>query len=320
MHAEILSGNTPCPLGCPLADDTILVGRDRLHNPPGEFTVVKCRTCGLMRTDPRPTPETIGYYYPDNYGPYLGTRVDHAKVSSGPLPVWKRLAKKVFQFNTQHLPPLPPGRMLEVGCASGAFLHKMACQDWEVEGVEFSQDAAHSARSLGYSVYTGRIEDVPDPNYLYDLVVGWMVLEHLHNPLLTLNKLHRWVKPGGWLVISVPNAAALEFRLFKDAWYALQLPNHLFHYTPQTLEMLLARAGWHMEKAFHHRILTNLIASLGHCLQDKKPWSRLARCMVNLPNSGVAVNVALYPLAYVLSLFGQTGRMTVWAKRMERLS
>jgi 2-polyprenyl-3-methyl-5-hydroxy-6-metoxy-1,4-benzoquinol methylase len=317
MPPEVQLENTACPLGCPPADETILVGRDRLHNLPGEFTVVKCRTCGLMRTDPRPTPETIGYYYPDDYGPYLGTRVDPTRVSSGPLPVWKRLAKKVFQFNTQRLPPLPPGRMLEVGCASGAFLHRMACQDWKVEGVEFSQEAAHSARSLGYSVYTGSIEGAPDLNHLYDLVVGWMVLEHVYDPLLALKKLHGWAKPGGWLAISVPNAAALEFRLFKGAWYALQLPNHLFHYTPQTLEMLLERAGWRMEKVFHQRILTNLVASLGHCLQDKKPRSKLLGYLANFPGRGVGGNLLLYPAAYVLSLFGQTGRMTVWAKRRE---
>lgn len=145
-----------------------------------------------------------------------------------------------------------------------------------------------------------------------------MVLEHLHNPLLALKKLHRWVKLGGWLVVSVPDAAALEFHLFKDIWFALQLPTRLYHYyTPRTLEMLLARAGWRVERVFHQRVLTNLITSLGHRLQDKNPRSRLASCVVNLPSRAVAVNVALYPFAYVLSLFGQTGRMTTWAKKIE---
>lgn len=314
---EILLENTACPFGCPPEYETMLVGRDRLHNLPGEFSVVKCRTCGLMRTNPRPTPESIGFYYPDNYGPYIGTLVPRGMAACGLVPLWKRLLKKIFQFNTQRLPPLPKGRMLEVGCASGAFLHRMASQGWEAEGIEFSKDAANSARSLGYSVYTGTIEDTPDPNHFYDLVVGWMVLEHVHDPLLALKKLHDWVKPGGWLVISVPNTATLEFRLFKDAWYALQLPTHLYHYTPRTLEMLLARAGWCVKKVFHQRILTNLVASLGYCLQDKKPRCRLANYLIDFSSSGVAVNGLLYPLAYVLSLFGQTGRMTVWTQRMK---
>lgn len=317
MPPEVQLENAACPLGCPPADETILVGRDRLHNLPGEFTVVKCRICGLMRTDPRPTAETIGYYYPDNYGPHIGTRVPHRRVEYSLMPLWKRLLKRIFQFNTQCLTPLPPGRMLEIGCASGAFLHRMACQGWEVEGVEPSEDAANSARSLGYSVYTGRIENAPDPNHFYDLVVGWMVLEHIHDPLLVLKKLHSWVKPSGWLAISVPNVAALEFHLFKDAWYALHLPAHLYHYTPRTLEMILTHAGWRVERVFHQRVLTNLAASLGYFLQDKNPQSKLAGYLVDFPSHGVAVNVLLYPLAYILSLFGQTGRMTVWAKRRE---
>ena len=135
---EVILENAACPLGCPPADETVLIGRDRLNNLPGEFTVVKCRTCGLMRTEPRPTPETISFYYPDDYGLYQGTRVDPNKLSDEPLTLWKCLAKKVFQFNTQRLPPLPSERMIEVSYASGAFLHRMACQGWKVEGVEFS--------------------------------------------------------------------------------------------------------------------------------------------------------------------------------------
>ncbi len=314
---DVQMENTACPLGCPPADETILLGRDRLHNLPGIFTVVKCRTCGLMRTNPRPTAETIGYYYPYNYGPHVGTRVPHQSVECNSIPFWKRFLKKIFQFNTQRLMLLPPGRMLEIGCASGSFLHQMACNGWEVEGVEPSEDAANAARSLGYLVHTSRIEDIPDTHRLYDLVVGWMVLEHVHNPLSVLKKLHRWVKPGGWLAISVPNAASFEFNLFKDAWYALHLPAHLFHYTPRTLERVLVQAGWRVEKLFQQRVLTNLIASSGYRLQDKDPQSRLGKFLVDLPANGVMVNVLLYPFAYLLSLFGQTGRMTVWAKRME---
>ena len=61
MPAEILLESAACPIGCPPTDETILVDRDRLHNLPGEFTVVKCRNCGLMRTNPRPTPETNSF-------------------------------------------------------------------------------------------------------------------------------------------------------------------------------------------------------------------------------------------------------------------
>ena len=112
----------PCPLGCSGGDSVLFVGRDRLQNLPGEFSVVKCRSCGLMRTNPRPTPESMGYYYPDDYGPYQGTRVDIPRQEMKIILKAKYLAKRLFEFNTYRMPVLPPGRMLEVGCASGAFM------------------------------------------------------------------------------------------------------------------------------------------------------------------------------------------------------
>ena len=75
MIDSIQMEDVPCPFGCPQNDEVVLTGHDLLHNLPGEFTVVKCRSCGLMRTNPRPTQETISFYYPDRYGSYLGTRV-----------------------------------------------------------------------------------------------------------------------------------------------------------------------------------------------------------------------------------------------------
>ncbi|MHB8171592.1 MAG: class I SAM-dependent methyltransferase [Thermincolia bacterium] len=313
---EVKLEETPCPLGCSEGDREVFGGHDRLHDLPGEFTVVKCRTCGLMRTNPRPTPETIGFYYPEDYGPYQSTRVEVVKISGEPRPIWKRLVKRIVQFNTDCLPLLPKGRMLEVGCASGSFLHRMSGEGWEVEGVEFSAKAASLARSLGYKVHAGSLETAPEPDHPYDLVTGWMVLEHLHDPILVLRKLYRWTKPGGWLVVSVPNAESLEAHIFKDCWYALQLPTHLYHYTPRTLEMILAKGGWRIKRIFHQRVLGNLVASLGYVLQDKQCMPCLARMLIDLPGCSGRSNFYLYPLAYLMSVLGQTGRMTIWARRI----
>ncbi len=305
----------PCPLGCRGEDEIILKGRDRLHGLPGEFLVVRCSTCGLIRTNPRPTPKTIGLYYPDTYGPYQGTKITADRLHCNPRPLSKRIVHQVFQFNTNRLPPAKPGRMLEIGCASGAFMHRMAAEGWKVEGIEFSPQAAENARALGYHVHAGSLEEAPEPQQLYDLVVGWMVLEHLHDPVLALRKLAKWVHPGGWLAISTPNAAALEFSLFKDCWYSLHLPNHLYHYTPKTLQKVLEQGGWQIERVFHHRVLSNLFASFGYVLQDHGYNNKFTNFFVDFPQKSKLRNYLLYPLAYVLSLLGQTGRMTVWARK-----
>jgi 2-polyprenyl-3-methyl-5-hydroxy-6-metoxy-1,4-benzoquinol methylase len=315
---NVILEDVPCPLGCPKSDEAILTGRDLLNGLPGEFTVVKCGTCGLMRTTPRPLPETIGFYYPDDYGPYLGTVVQQTalKQTSTIKKLLKLVVKQVFKFNTNTLPPLPPGRMLEVGCASGAFLHQMAGQGWQVKGIEFSEKAAQTAAQLGYCVHTGPLETAPEPSEPFDLIVGWMVLEHLHDPVGGLIKLREWAKPGAWLALSIPNSASLDFRLFKDKLYALHLPNHLYHFTPETLRQVLQAGGWKLEKVHQQRVLNNLIGSIGNVLRDKG-FSCLGQKLINFPERlGYWVYVH-YPLAWVLSLFGQTGRMTVWARRLD---
>lgn len=303
-----------CALGCPKSDVVVLIGRDLIHELPGEFPVVRCRICGLMRTNPRPTSDTIGFYYPDNYGPYEVTHVPKAKPAFGVKKLLKPLVKRVFNFNTTPLPSLVPARLLEIGCASGAFLHHMAGQGWQVEGIEFSEKAAKSAAEHGYRVHAGALETAPPPNEPFDLIVGWMVLEHLHDPIGGLRKLCEWAKPGSWLVLSVPNAGSLEFRIFKEKWYALDVPRHLFHFTPETLGRVLRAGGWALEKVYHQRVLSNLIASCGYLLRDRG-FVGLGQKLIDFPERAGKFHYALYPLAWCMSLFGQTGRMTVWARK-----
>lgn len=303
-----------CPLGCPKSDETVLTGRDLLHGLPGEFTVVKCCTCGLMRTNPRPTSDTIGFYYPDDYGPYLGTQVRQTKSISVVKKLLKPLAKRIFNTQSQELPNMAPTRMLEIGCASGAFLHQMAGQGWQVEGIEFSEKAAQAASQLGYKVHAGPLESAPAPEQPLDLIVGWMVLEHLHDPIGCLRKLHEWGSTGAWLVLSVPNANSKSFWFFKNGWYDLHLPNHLFHYTPQSLAQVLEAGGWTLEKVHHQRTITNLIVSTAYVVEGKG-WTSLGKWLRDLAGRGGKWFYLLFPIAWILSVFGQTGRMTVWARK-----
>jgi len=310
--------DAPCPLCRSRRDEVLLTGHDRLLGLPGSFTVVKCRGCGLVRTNPRPTRDSIHIYYPDHYGPYIGTKASRPIAQPGqtrlPAPL-KSLGRTVLDAKTMALPALLPGFMLEIGCASGAFLQRMALRGWQVEGIEFSRAAAREAMALGYEVYSGSLEDAPRPAQAPDLVVGWMVLEHLHDPLGCLRKLSQWASPGAWLVVSVPNIASWDFRLFKDAWYALQLPNHLYHFSPSTLDRLLQQSGWQRCRIFHQRVLSNYLGSMGHVLSENGSKNRVTQWLNDYPQNAGRLHYWLHPIALALSALGQTGRMTVWARK-----
>jgi 2-polyprenyl-3-methyl-5-hydroxy-6-metoxy-1,4-benzoquinol methylase len=164
-------------------------------------------------------------------------------------------------------------------------------------------------------VHIGTLETAPDPDEQFDLVVGWMVLEHLHEPVEALRKLLGWTRPGGWIALSVPNAGAVEFRLFRDRWFALQLPTHLYHFTPATVRATLEQAGWKFDRIHHQRTLSNMIASSGQWIEDLQGNGRIARALRGYPENRGRKEYYLFPLATILSLMGQTGRMTVWAQR-----
>jgi 2-polyprenyl-3-methyl-5-hydroxy-6-metoxy-1,4-benzoquinol methylase len=288
-----------------------------MHGVPGEYNIVKCLSCGLMRTNPRPTPETIGVYYPDDYGPYLDTMIQLDSNENGSNNVkhfLKKIVNRIFNVNSTLIPKLTPGRLLEVGCASGSYLDYMARKGWDVQGIEFSDKFAQLARDAGHKVQSGSLETALEPDEPFDLIVGWMVLEHLHDPIIGLRRLNKWAKPGAWMALSVPNAKSVEFNFFKDKGYALQVPTHIYHYTPQSFEKVLNAGGWNIEKIYHQRTLNNIIGSIGYVLRDKG-FTRIAESFIRFPQKGGRVNYLLYPFALLLSFFGNTGRMTVWARK-----
>lgn len=316
MPPSVRLESVACPLGCASADVPVVRGHDLLHDLPGEFTVLRCVACGLQRTSPRPTPETIGVYYPADYGPYMGTRVENGGADGrGLKSTLLGFAKRIFDTKAQALPRMTPGRMLEIGCASGSFLHRMAQCGWQVEGIEYAETAAKSARALGYAVETGALETIEKPADSYNLIVGWMVLEHLHQPVESLRKLASWARRDAMLVVSVPNAGSAESRIFGSCWYALQLPTHLFHYDTSTITKVMQAGGWHVMRTIHHRSLANLVASTGYWLRDHG-LARLGQRFIRFSETGGRLGALLtFPLALPLAWFGQTGRMTVWARR-----
>lgn len=310
VHLE----DKPCPMSCERDDEIVLRGRDRLHDIPGIYNVVRCRSCRLMRTNPRPTPDTIGVYYPSDYQPYLSSKVGSA-TPSHQKKSWRTSLKTILNLDPKPLPDIPPGRMLEVGCASGAYMHQMAQAGWQVAGIEYSPEAAENAQKLGYEVYCGPVETAPEPAEPYDLITGWMVLEHLHDPAVALKRLHRWSTPGALLMLSVPSADLLEFKLFKDRWFALQLPGHLYHFTPRTLSALLAQNGWQTEKTVWHKNPNNTLLSFKYIAQDRG-LHRVADFLESVAYRGRFGRARLL-LGLLLGFFKQSGRITVWARRID---
>ena len=263
-----------------------------------------------MRTAPRPTQETIGAYYPGAYGPYVpGTPA----LVPGPL---ERLRTALRLDGTRKLlPPLQPGLALEIGCAAGRFMSKLRRHGWTVHGIEPSPQAAAEARALGFPVHVGPLETAAPPAERYDLVVASHSFEHLHAPLDGFQRLRAWSRPGATLACAVPDAGGLLFRRFRGAWYDLDVPRHLFHFTPATLTAMLAKAGWKVERVRPEMTLNGLAGSLGYFLRDRSGGtSAMGEALLRFPEVRSPLKMLTWPLELLLTAFRQTGRMVVWAR------
>lgn len=303
---EVELENVDCPNLCVERSIKVLEGRDRLHNLPGVYGVYRCLGCGLERTTPRPTSNTMGYYYPSEYAPYKEKKIRKPRAGI------KFFFAKLLGLYGKNLPSITPQRMLEFGCSSGSYMEYARSLGWVVDGIEFSEAASNIARNKGFKVQSGAIEQALPPGELYNLIVGWMVLEHVHQPVDVLKKLRKWIDPSGYLVISVPDRKSINRYIFSECSYDLQLPTHLFHFDKRSLTITLNNAGWNVEKFFWQRNCISFLMSL-QIWADENKKKKLLKFAKWLKLSPKASKLRLI-ISLILGLTRQSGRMEIWAK------
>ena len=313
---KIILENKNCLFSCKQNDELILEASDLLFKKEGVFSIYKCKECNLIRTNPRPILEQMRYYYPNEYGPFESTDIKNnlRRENLKAIEYIKYVKDYLFNTKDQDIPKIPPGNLLEIGCASGSFMKKMEQKGWKVEGIESSTYAGMKAKLNGLKVHIGNLEEAPKSKNKYHLIVGWMVIEHLHDPKSSLKKLNNWATDDGWLAISVPNVDSIDFKIFKQHWYALQVPTHLYHYSPRTITVLLEECGWSVKKIFHQRSSSNLLMSFSLYLYSIKCFNLSS--LFKKINEATGIWFYLkFPLGFLLGATKQSGRITVWAKR-----
>jgi len=148
-------------------------------------------------------------------------------------------------------PPPPPGRLLDVGCGSGAYGASLIRLGWRVDGVEPDAGAAARARMQGVRVQQTGVEEADLPEEAYDVITLWHALEHMDAPVAALRRLRRALREDGLLIVEVPNRAGWGARVLGEFWYHWDLPRHRVHFTPASLRLALEEAGFQVEGLDH---------------------------------------------------------------------
>jgi SAM-dependent methyltransferase len=191
-----------------------------------EWTAMRCRRCGLGYLSPRPAPDEIERYYPARY--FSGRERQTAR----------------YERQATYLPP-HPGRLLDIGTAEGDFLLVARELGWEAEGTEGAAEARNPHDLRIHRTWFP--DDGVLPTRSYDVVTAWAVFEHLFDPKRAFARAASLLRPGGTLVIQVPNLRSIHTR-----WALLEdVPRHLYFFSPPVLRRYGVDAGLELERVAH---------------------------------------------------------------------
>jgi SAM-dependent methyltransferase len=193
------------------------------------FCVMRCAQCELVSTSP--VPEDLERYYPRSYRRYN--------------PLILAILKTLYRFRVSRWNALfqKPGRALELGCGDGFMLNALRSKGWEVCGTERTDEMARFAREhFGLTVFVESSSNISQDKK-FDLVILFQVLEHLADPLEQLARARALVSDQGNVIVCVPNIASWQSLFGTHRWFHLDVPRHLFHYSPSSLGSLANAAG-----------------------------------------------------------------------------
>ena len=199
----------------------------------------RCQQCALVFHSPRPRSHAIEQEYQHGYDAiFLKSAIDPYRA-----PVFRSVLEHLSGYKT------PPGQLLDIGCGAGEFAVLCRNIGWTCSGVELSQQAAEVAVRQGITMLPySSLEDsggFVDDARQFDVITLINVLDHVCDPMSVLRGVHQMLKPGGLVVIRVPNANFhLSVRgVLKFLKAQHQQAFHLYIYSPSTLENLLNSIG-----------------------------------------------------------------------------
>jgi SAM-dependent methyltransferase len=220
-----------CPFCGQLSAKVWLQAPDRFHGRRERYTLVRCPTCSLVWLSDPPKPAEMHLHYTNAYDGLISAAGERSPGR------WRHR-------NAALAPHKQSGALLDLGCSSGSFLQTLRGKDWDLYGIEMSAESARRAEARsGAKIFVGDILDAQFSPEFFDVITCFDVFEHLYEPQRVMSRVSEWLKPGGIFYVLVPNIDSAEARVFGTYWHGLELPRHLFHYSPASLKFLAQSAG-----------------------------------------------------------------------------
>lgn len=218
---------------------------DDRYGYPGVFDIHVCSSCGQGQTSPLLKDEELSPLYGDYY-PRRVIDVDALvrQVGNPSAPDEIRKRRRSGTDNQGQYLAKPGMTVLDYGCGAGVSLMEAAALGADAYGIEADPNVRQVVDALRLRIHIGTLDDFPHRDVKFDLIVLNQVLEHIPDPTKLLARLSGMLKPGGRLVLAVPNAKSVFARFFKRVWINWHIPYHLHHFNAKSMRLFLERCGW----------------------------------------------------------------------------
>lgn len=209
-----------------------------------QFDVLACEDCGFTLTQDVPVEAEIGRYYetPDY--------ISHSDTKEGAMNVIYHQVREYMLGKKARLvmkeAHRKSGRLLDIGTGTGYFASAMDQRGWAVEAIEKNSQARRFAEEhFGLYVKNDEALQEFEPGS-FDVITLWHVMEHLEHLNETWERLHEILKDRGVLIVAVPNCSSYDAEKYGEYWAAYDVPRHLWHFTPATMQQLASKHGFIM--------------------------------------------------------------------------
>jgi SAM-dependent methyltransferase len=195
------------------------------------YSLMQCNLCAFISTHPLPGPNILKQYYDQDYWQNSGGK------TGGLLDTFYNLRMHGIIKAIKTMVPCN-GYILDWGAGDGSLLRLLEAEGFEGVGIDI-----YSAESPNRKLINSSIQDAPFQNGSFDAITCFHVLEHIDEPVPSIKKAIQLLKPGGILILEVPNIESFGFKLFKRNWYPLDIPVHINHFSLTVLQRILDTAG-----------------------------------------------------------------------------
>ncbi len=250
-----------CPICATTLDAPCISAPDRLHGTPGSFEVARCPGCSAGVTLPLVEPAALAAFYPSSYGAYEHAQPRLVRLISTAIRAWQAaLTWRSAPLSALH--EREAGHGVDVGAGRGDLCAMLQSHGWRMTAVEPSEEATAAARARGIDARAGVLATVELEPETYDMAVFRHSLEHTLDPVADLRRVHAALRPGGLVLVSVPNFGCWQPRRLGGAWFHLDLPRHRFHFTAAALTRALEAAGFELQRTSSSTSAVGLWATL----------------------------------------------------------